>query len=240
MELTGEHATPNQIEHTNFAMRADIARREMFARVAETMGRPIVFSKAIVITAFLPIFTFQRVEKRIFSPMAFTLSFALAGSLLLCITLVPVLASMWMKVKPGQAEPAAARWLQRVFAPVLSWVLIHQRRTLTIALLALVATGVIASRLGTEFLPALDEGNIWLTVTMPVGISVGQAKEIERQVRGVAGRGYPEVSQVVSTQLGRPDDGTDTKGTNNLGRCTRISSRRASGRRRTIRKRSSP
>ncbi len=214
MELTGEHATPRQIEHTDFAMRADIGRREMFARVAEAMGRPIVFSKAIVITAFLPIFTFQRVEKRIFSPMAFTLSFALAGSLLLCITLVPVLASLWMKVKPGQAEPAAARWLQRAFGPLLDWALAHRRRTVIAALLALVATGVVASRLGTEFLPALDEGNIWLTVTMPVGISVEAAKDIERQVRAVL-RSYPEVSQVV-TQLGRPDDGTDTKGTNNL------------------------
>jgi cobalt-zinc-cadmium resistance protein CzcA len=214
MELTGEHATATQIEHTNFAMRAEVGRREVFARVAEAMGRPIVFSKAIVITAFLPIFTFQRVEKRIFSPMAFTLSFALAGSLLLCITLVPVLASMWMKVKPGQGDPPAARWLQRVFEPLLAWALAHQRRVVIAALLALVATGIIASRLGTEFLPALDEGNIWLTVTMPVGISVEAAQDIERQVRGVL-RSYPEVSQVV-TQLGRPDDGTDTKGTNNL------------------------
>ncbi len=214
MELTGEHATPTQIEHTDFEMRADIGRREMFARVGEAMGRPIVFSKAIVITAFLPIFTFQRVEKRIFSPMAFTLSFALAGSLLLCITLVPVLASWWMKVKPGQAEPPAAQWLQRLFEPLLNRVLKHQRQTVIAAVLALLATGVIASRLGTEFLPALDEGNIWLTVTMPVGISVAQAKDVERQVRAVV-QSYPEVSQVV-TQLGRPDDGTDTKGTNNL------------------------
>lgn len=214
MELTGEHATARQIEHTDFAMRADIGRREVFARVAESMGRPIVFSKAIVITAFLPIFTFQRVEKRIFSPMAFTLSFALAGSLLLCITLVPVLASMWMKVKPGQVDPPAARWLQRVFEPLLGWVLTHQRRVVVMALLALAATGIVASRLGTEFLPALDEGNIWLKITMPVGISVEAAKDIERQVRTVL-RSYPEVAQVV-TQLGRPDDGTDTKGTNNL------------------------
>jgi heavy metal efflux system protein len=214
MELTGEHATPKQIEHTDFTMRADVGRREMFARVAEAMGRPIVFSKAIVITAFLPIFTFQRVEKRIFSPMAFTLSFALAGSLLLCITLVPVLASWWMTAKPGQDEPPAARWLQRVFKPMLEWTLTHQRRVVVSSLIALVATGVVASRLGTEFLPALDEGNIWLTVTMPVGISVEQAIDIERQVRAVL-RSYPEVTQVV-TQLGRPDDGTDTKGTNNL------------------------
>ena len=214
LELTGEHATPRQIAHTNFAMRADLARRELFARVAEGMGRPILFAKAIVIIAFLPIFTFQRVEKRIFSPMAFTLSFALLGSLLLSLTLVPVLGSLWMKVKPGQQEPPAARWVERRFAPLLDWVLARPRQTVAAALVALVVSVGVGMRLGTEFLPALDEGNIWLTVTMPVGISVDQAKQIERHVRAVV-RDYPEVAQIV-THLGRPDDGTDPKSTNNL------------------------
>jgi cobalt-zinc-cadmium resistance protein CzcA len=214
LELTGEHATPRQVAHTNFVMRADVARREFFARVAEAMGRPILFAKAIVITAFLPIFTFQRVEKRIFSPMAFTLTFALLGSLLLSLTLVPVLGSLWMKVKPGRTEPLAARWLERTFRPLLDWVLAHPKKTLVGALVLLAMSLGIGSRLGTEFLPALDEGNIWLRVTMPVGISLEHAKEVERQVRGIL-RSYPEITQVV-TQLGRPDDGTDTKGSNNL------------------------
>lgn len=214
VELTGEHATVNQIAHTDFAMRADVGRRELFARVAEGMGRPILFAKAIVIIAFLPIFTFQRVEKRIFSPMAFTLSFALAGALLLSLTFVPAVGSLWMKVKPGQGEPLVARWIQRQFAPLLDWVLARPRQTLAFALIALALSVGVGLRLGTEFLPALDEGNIWLTVTMPVGISVEQAKDIERHVRSVI-RDYPEVTQVI-TQLGRPDDGTDPKGTNNL------------------------
>ena len=192
----------------------DLHRREFFAHTAEQMGRPILFSKAIVITAFLPIFTFQRVEKRIFSPMAFTLSFALLASLLLTLTFVPVLASLWLRVAPHAEEPAAARWLQRRFAPLLDFVLARPKRTLAAALTALAISMGIATRLGTEFLPALDEGNIWLTVTMPVGISMTQAKDIERQVRGVI-RSYPEVTQVIA-QLGRPDDGTDAKGSNNL------------------------
>ncbi|MBI3568539.1 MAG: efflux RND transporter permease subunit [Gemmatimonadetes bacterium] len=207
---TAEHERPS----VDFAVRADVARRELFAHVAEGMGRPIMFAKAIVITAFLPIFTFQRVEKRIFSPMAFTLSFALLGSLILSLTLIPVLGSLWMKVKPGQAEPKAARWLQRAFAPLLDFVLRRPRQVLAGAVVALLIALGIATRLGTEFLPALDEGNIWLTVTMPVGISVGQAKDIERQVRRIL-LSYPEISQLVS-QVGRPDDGTDAKGINNL------------------------
>ena len=219
MRHTDEHAvvvSPDVPAHDrhDYARRASVERRHRLATIAESMGRPIVFAKAIVITAFLPIFTFQRVEKRIFSPMAFTLTFALLGSLLLSLTLIPVLASYFIKVTPGQGEPAAARWLARRFAPMLDWVLARPRRTLWGAGAALLVTLVIGSRLGTEFLPALDEGNIWLTVTMPVGISLEQGKQIERQIRRVVLH-YPQVSQVV-THLGRPDDGTDPKGSNNL------------------------
>jgi cobalt-zinc-cadmium resistance protein CzcA len=178
------------------------------------MGRPILFAKAIVIIAFLPIFTFQRVEKRIFSPMAFSLTFALLGSLILSLTLVPVLSSFWLTPEQGQHQPLAARWLQRRFGPVLEWVLAHKRASLGSAIALLLFSLIIGARLGTEFLPALDEGNIWLTITMPVGMSLDEAKTIERQIRAVI-LDYPEVRQVV-TQLGRPDDGTDTKLTSNL------------------------
>lgn len=201
-------------DRRDYVRRASVEKRHQIAGIAEAMGRPILFAKAIVITAFLPIFTFQRVEKRIFSPMAFTLTFALLGSLLLSLTLVPVLTSYWMKPEHGAHEPAAARWLQRRFAPMLDWVLDRPRRTLWGAGVVLLATLAVGSRLGTEFLPALDEGNIWLTATMPVGISLEQAKQIERRMRGVLLH-YPQVSQVV-THLGRPDDGTDPKGSNNL------------------------
>jgi len=134
-----------------------------------------LFAKAIVITAFLPIFTFQRVEKRIFSPMAYTLSFALVGSLLLSLTLIPVLASFWLKSTSAE-EPTAARWLRRRFKPLLDRALAHSRVVLMVAGALLLAALVIGSRLGTEFLPALDEGNIWLTVSMPVGISLEAAR----------------------------------------------------------------
>ncbi len=198
----------------DFAARASVEKRHLLATVAEAMGRPIMFAKAIVITAFLPIFTFQRVEKRIFSPMAFTLSFALLGSLILSLTLIPVLSSYWLKATSHEGEPTAARWLRHAFNPCLDWVLRRQRLTVGIAAAALATSLVVGSRLGTEFLPALDEGNIWLRVTMPVGISLEQAKEVEREIRRII-LSYPQVAQVV-TQLGRPDDGTDAKGSNNL------------------------
>ena len=193
---------------------ASVARRDTLATVAQGMGRPILFAKAIVITAFLPIFTFQRVEKRIFAPMAFTLSFALLGSVILSLTLIPVLSSFLLRPKPGGGEPPAARFLARRFAPLLTGALAHGRLVFWSAVAALICALAIGTRLGTEFLPALDEGNIWLTVTMPVGISLDDAKRIERDIRTIV-RSYPEVRQVV-TQLGRPDDGTDSKGANNL------------------------
>lgn len=217
LERTAEHEVPSDLppaeRRRDFQLRASVEKRHMLATITEGMGRPILFAKAIVITAFLPIFTFQRVEKRIFSPMAYTLTFALIGSLILSLTLVPVLASFWLR-SGGEVEPPAARWLQRSFRPWLDRALARPRIVLSAAGVMLLVTLVIGSRLGTEFLPALDEGNIWLTVTLPVGISLGAAKDVERQVR-TAIRRYPQVSQVVS-HLGRPDDGTDPKGSNNL------------------------
>ncbi|HKW48818.1 MAG TPA: efflux RND transporter permease subunit [Gemmatimonadaceae bacterium] len=217
--MTPAGAEPNETatfedRRHDFDLRASVEKRHLLATIAEAMGRPIMFAKAIVIVAFLPIFTFQRVEKRIFSPMAFTLTFALVGSLILSLTLVPVLSSFWLTPEQGKHEPPAARWLQRHFMPLLDWVLGNKRVTMVSALAALGVCLLIGAHLGTEFLPELDEGNIWLRVTMPVGISLDQAKIVERQVRAVL-LGYPEIRQVV-TQLGRPDDGTDTKGSNNL------------------------
>ena len=212
MEVPKAPREPEQ--RHDFALRASVEKRHTLANIAEAMGRPILFAKAIVIIAFLPIFTFQRVEKRIFSPMAFTLSFALLGSLILSLTLVPVLSSFWLNARLGAREPAAARWLKRRFTPILEWALERSRLTLGIATGLVAASIIVGLHLGTEFLPALDEGNIWLTVTMPVGVSLNEAKQLERQVRTVI-RSYPEVTQVV-TQLGRPDDGTDPKGSNNL------------------------
>ncbi|MDQ6829852.1 MAG: CusA/CzcA family heavy metal efflux RND transporter [Gemmatimonadota bacterium] len=223
LRRTDEHAVPPAVvDHASavanrrhdYAIRASVEKRHLLAGVAESMGRPILFAKAIVITAFLPIFTFQRVEKRIFSPMAFTLTFALLGSLLLSLTLVPVLASFAMRATPHARETLATRWLQRLFRPALDWVIARPRLTIGVAVALLVIALGVGTRLGTEFLPELDEGNIWLTVTMPVGMSLEQGKRIEVQIRHIV-RSYPQVAQVV-TQLGRPDDGTDPKGSNNL------------------------
>ena len=190
-------------------------RMHTLKQTAVEMGRPILFAKAIIILAFLPIFTFQRVEGKIFSPMAYTLSFALLGAILLTLTLVPALLSFALRghrllERPSAWMHAFQEWYRRMLVRAES-----RRRTIVAASVALVAVSLaLAPRLGSEFLPKLDEGNIWLVITLPPSTNIERTKEVERQVRAIL-LGYPEVKSVV-TQVGRPDDGTDPKGPYNL------------------------
>ena len=183
--------------------------------VAVELGRPILFSKAIIILAFLPIFTFQRVEGKIFSPVAFTLSFALLGAIVLTLTLVPALLSYAM----GRSDLAEkhSEWMHRLqerYRSLLDFACARRKLVVVCSVLMLLFALLLAPRLGSEFLPKLDEGNIWLTITLPPSTALEKTKDIERSVREIL-RGYPEVNNVI-TQLGRPDDGTDPKGSNNL------------------------
>ncbi|MEO1766884.1 efflux RND transporter permease subunit [Thiobacter aerophilum] len=190
-------------------------RLHTLKQTAVGLGHPILFSKAIIILAFLPIFTFQRVEGKIFSPMAFTLSFALLGAILLTLTLVPALLTFALKGE-GLVEKHSP-WIHRMqeaYRRLLASAAEH-RVLIGSASVALLALSIgLAPRLGSEFLPKLDEGNIWLTITLPPSTALQRTKEVERQVRAIL-KSYPEINNVVS-QVGRPDDGTDPKGPNNI------------------------
>lgn len=188
-------------------------RQSMLITAAE-MGRPILFSKAIIITAFLPIFTFQRVEAKIFSPMAFTLSFALLGSLIISLTLVPVLLSYLLGPKLTESHNPLVHWMEEHYRSLLEFCLRHPRKLFTGAVLTLGLSVASTHYIGTEFMPKLDEGNIWLTITLPTPVSLSKAKELEKDVRGKLIQ-FSEAKSVL-TQLGRPEDGTDPKGFNNL------------------------
>lgn len=188
--------------------------RQSMLNTAAEMGRPILFSKAIIITAFLPIFTFQRVEAKIFSPMAYTLSFALLGSLIVSLTLIPVLLSFMLGKRLEERRNPLVRWMETRYRRALEWVLARPTPVIGGAVLALVLSLSLLHVIGTEFMPKLDEGNIWLTVTLPTPISLNKAKEIERSIRERI-LSFPETQTVVS-HLGRPEDGTDPKGFNNI------------------------
>ncbi|BCK88281.1 CzcABC family efflux RND transporter, transmembrane protein [Sideroxyarcus emersonii] len=179
------------------------------------LGRPILFSKLIIILAFVPIFTFQRVEGKIFSPMAFTLTFALIGAILLTLTLVPTLLCYAVKTKDlAEKHSSWMHNLQERYRRLLVWAGMR-RKTIVAAAVGMLAVALAGSTLlGSEFLPKLDEGNIWLTISLPPATALDKTKEVERQVRAIL-KSYPEVNNV-TTQVGRPDDGTDPKGPNNL------------------------
>ena len=197
-------------EHQTFGWRLHLIKRTSIK-----LGRPILFSKAIIILAFLPIFTFQRVEGKIFSPMAFTLSFALLGAILLTLTLVPALLSYAVRNKDlAEKHSGWMHKLQEHYRNLLLWAETRRKRIVAASLGLLAVALVVAPFLGSEFLPMLDEGNIWLTITLPPATVLDKTKEIEGQVRAIL-RTYPEVNNVV-TQVGRPDDGTDPKGPNNM------------------------
>lgn len=190
-------------------------RIHLIKQTSIEMGHPILFSKAIIILAFMPIFTFQRVEGKIFSPVAFTLSFALLGAIILTLTLLPALLSYAVKNKDlAEQHSDWMHNLQERYRAMLIWAAGYRKAIVTASVALLVATLTLSPLLGSEFLPKLDEGNIWLTISLPPATVLDKTKEVERQVRKIL-NSYPEVNNV-TTQVGRPDDGTDPKGPNNL------------------------
>jgi cobalt-zinc-cadmium resistance protein CzcA len=194
---------------------ARIQRLDDLHRTMTGMSHPVLFSKAIIILAFLPIFTFQRVEGKIFTPVALTLSFALLGAVLLTFTLVPTLLSFPLDRRAiVEKHKPWLDWLQLRYRQLLSRAMARGRITLWLAAVPVAVALALAPRLGSEFLPKLDEGNIWLTVTLPTSAALETTKQVEREVRARL-LAYPEVAHVI-TQVGRPDDGSDPKGPNNL------------------------
>lgn len=187
------------------------ALKDLIVEGGAQMGRPILFSKAILLTAFVPLYTLQRVEGKIFRPMALTLTFALVAATLLAITVVPVLASFVLRGSGGAEHDS---WLvQRLHAwyePLLARALAARKFLLVSTVAAVVAAGVLLSFIGSEFLPKLDEGALWVRIHMPQSISPTEAARITRQARAIL-VSFPETKTVVS-QLGRPDDGTDVNG----------------------------
>lgn len=190
-------------------------RIHLIKQTSIEMGSPILFSKAIIILAFLPIFTFQRVEGKIFTPVALTLTFALIGAILLTLTLLPTLLSYAVKNKDlAEKHSDWMHKLQGHYRNLLLWAG-NRRKSIVVASTGMLAiTLMVVPFLGSEFLPKLDEGNIWLTISLPPATALDKTKDVERQVRAIL-NSYPEVNNV-TTQVGRPDDGTDPKGPNNL------------------------
>jgi cobalt-zinc-cadmium resistance protein CzcA len=184
--------------------------RDTIVEAVSQMGRPILFSKAILLTAFIPLYTLQRVEGKIFRPMALTLTFALIVGTILALTAVPVFASFAVRKTFARHESKIVHWLTAVYRPMLERASQARFFFLSGAAILLVVAGVVLARTGSEFLPKLDEGSLWVRAFMPETISPSEADRVVRHIRRIL-VSFPEVKLVVS-QLGRPDDGTDING----------------------------
>ena len=174
------------------------------------MGRPILFSKAILLTAFIPVYTMQRVEGRIFRPMALTLTFALITGTIFAVFVVPALMSFAVRRGTQGEESWIVRQLIRLYRPTLAFALRSRWMVFGFAGALLVCGGVAYSFIGSEFLPKLDEGALWVRIFMPKSISPSEAAKVVENVRHRLAS-FPESENVLS-QLGRPDDGTDING----------------------------
>jgi cobalt-zinc-cadmium resistance protein CzcA len=179
---------------------------------AHEVQRPVFFAIAIIITAYMPIFTLQRVEGRLFKPMAWTVAFALLGALIFSILIAPVLASVFFRDSIREWRNPVLIFLTNQYRTRVRWAIEHRWITLTagIAALGIAMFLVFGGVIGSEFLPHLDEGAIWVRGTLAPSTGPSEGTHVSDQAR-IALASFPEVT-VVTSQVGRPDDGTDTTG----------------------------
>src|SRR5262249_48868912 len=174
------------------------------------IDRAVLFSTAIIVAAFIPLFTMQGVEGQIFGPMARTYAYALVGALIATFTVTPCLASLLLPEHLSEVETVVVRTLRSIYRPMLRWSLTYRRFTVAVGLLFVAITGVLGYRLGSEFLPTLEEGNLWIRASMPPTISLEAGMPIVNKIREIILR-HPEAITVVS-QHGRPDNGSAAAG----------------------------
>jgi heavy metal efflux system protein len=188
---------------------------ETIREAAHEVQRPVFYAIAIIITAYMPIFTLQRVEGRLFRPMAWTVAFALLGAMTFSILIVPVLCSIWFRRGVREAHNPVMDWLTARYRVAVRWAIEHRRTTLGIGLAGLcVALLLTFSKIiGSEFLPHLEEGSIQARGSLAASTSLSEGSRFAKQARLIFAS-FPEVTEVVS-QAGRPDDGTDTGGFGN-------------------------
>lgn len=186
----------------------------MIRTTARGKAKSVFFSKLIIITALLPIFSFQKVEGKMFTPLAFTLGFALLGALIFTLTLVPVLSSMMLRENIAEKKNRLLEYVYKWFDGFFLFCHRHSRKAILIAVAAMVAGLSSFLFLGSEFLPQMNEGSIYARATLPQSVSLSESVTLANQFRNTL-RTFPEVSQVM-TQTGRPNDGTDATGFYNI------------------------
>jgi heavy metal efflux system protein len=201
----------NIIRHLGHKEKSLKTPTERIRDAAHEVQRPVFYAIAIIITAYLPIFTLERVEGRLFKPMAWTVAFALLGALLFSMLVAPVLASFLFPTGAREWHNPVMEFLTKLYREAVKWAIKHRLVTVSVALLGLlVAIYLSVSVIGSEFLPHLDEGALWVRGTLAPSAGPSEGIRLSNQARIVL-CSFPEVTECTS-QTGRPDDGTDTTG----------------------------
>jgi len=187
-----------------------LAKLGLFKQVGSEMGKAIFFSKLIIITCLIPIFAFQKVEGKMFSPLAYTLGFALLGALIFTLTLVPALSSILLRKNVREKHNPVVAFFENGIQKLFTRAYKFPRASLLIAFSFMALTFFSAKYLGNEFLPELDEGALWVKAQLPMSASLTQSKQISDKMTETL-RKFPEVNHTLA-QIGRTNDGTDPKG----------------------------
>ena len=202
----------NIVRHFSLASSSQRSPQEIIRDAVLEVLRPVFYARAIIITAYLPIFTLQSVEGRLFKPMAWTVSFALLGALIFAIIIAPVLALIVFRHGVHEWPNPVMNFLREKYRIAVRWAIEHRRATVGVGAVSFVLAVVLMASgvIGSEFLPHLDEGAIWVRGTLAPSTGPSEGVRIANEAR-VLLASFPEVT-VVTSQVGRPDDGTDTTG----------------------------
>jgi heavy metal efflux system protein len=187
-----------------------LSKAGLIKKAGAEMGKAVFFSKLIIITALLPIFAFQKVEGKMFAPLAWTLGFALLGALLLTLTLVPLLCAILLRKNVKEHHNRFVSFVNNIVARGFQFTFRHKKKSMIASLILLVATLISARWMGTEFLPPLNEGALWVEAKLPMSTSLTETNKMVHTLRGEL-MSFPEVNGVLS-QTGRSNDGTDPSG----------------------------
>ncbi|MCC8424765.1 efflux RND transporter permease subunit [Mucilaginibacter sp. UR6-11] len=187
-----------------------LAKLGLFKNVGAEMGKAIFFSKLIIITCLIPIFAFQKVEGKMFSPLAYTLGFALLGALIFTLTLVPALSSILLNKNVREKHNVVVLFFENGIRRMFGYTYRNPKASVLVAVAFMAVTFFSARFLGTEFLPDLNEGALWVEAELPMSVSLPEAESINQKMMQILAK-FPEVKQTLA-QVGRTNDGTDPKG----------------------------
>jgi len=188
--------------------------REAILVAAQEIGRPMFFAILIIIAVFLPVFTLQGIEGKLFKPLAYAVTFSMIGSMLMALCIAPMLCALWLRLKKGEVRTnPIIGFIKSIYVPVLKTAIAHNYATITIAALLILLSVADVFILGSEFLPTIDEGNMLVRATMPASISLSRAIEVSTQIEKTL-REFPEVETVVA-KIGRAELGGDPESVSN-------------------------